>query len=392
MKRRRTCGAALLLVAAGAGLARADKTVFNPSIALGSGYTDNVTLQDGADSDRVDTLEVTFPWERETRRARFRAQYQPTFYRYRDAEALDRDDHRFDMNWSSQLNRRTRASLFGSYSQTLEQGTPFLPDDPDLYLTPRAERRRARVVLRLSRQQTERWGWDADLSGYALEQDVVEDLAPPGTVLEDRSTLGASLRGRYRLSSRSQVGARYGFSRFDLDQSGEEDAHRMAFTYIREVARRLELEVAVGAFRSTGTAAGVDEERTGATVEVFLTRSLKDWTARLDVAHEPSAGGSLDGTATRTSVGLLLRSSGRAARWIWRFAPRIARRDPTDETLPTLDTYGVRAQLERKIGWRYGVRASGDWFDQEDRDAVTNVTASFVWYPIGATELGGRTR
>ena len=68
--------------------------------------------------------------------------------------------------------------------------------------------------------------------------------------------------------------------------------------------------------------------------------------------------------------------------------PRASRREAISGS--TIDSFGLRGDAERRLGYRFGIRLEADWFDQDTNDSVFRADLGFLWYPWGATQLGGR--
>jgi len=383
---------------------RADRLVFNPSVEVGRGYTDNITFQ-GTDtrSDQFGLLGFEIPIERETRRSYLRFQWRPTFVRYDDVSTLDFDDQRLDLNWRSDVSRRGDLNLRTSFVSTQQQGSPLEPDNPDLTLTQRTNREFYRLNVRYRHELSRRWAADVLLSGRALDYDPISGLDNAGN-FQNRTDYGVRIGAARGLTQPTSVGGRYEYRRFDLDESNngnipgvKEDSHQFAATYTQNIARRLSLEAALGGYFNsvvdvTPNAAGIEAapDESGVLAELFLTRTYKSFSARLDLFHRPSAGGARSGTAIETTVGFTFESDRDSRRkWIWLASPRVSRRESSISGR-TIDNFGLRGDVERRLGYRFSIRLDADWFDQDTNDSVFRANLGFLWYPWGATQLGGR--
>ena len=399
----------LALLGAVAPAALAEKLVFNPSIGIGPGYTNNLAFQGSGDdrqSDILATLQFEIPLERDTRRSKLRFQYRPTILRYQDFEELDYVDQRAELDWSLKSGRRGQFRLRTSYVNTQQQGSPEQPTDPDLNLTTRADREIYRLYLRYGHQLSKRWDGEVLYRGQAFRY---LPIAVPGLQdsFQNRSDNGIRIGGSRKISSTVSVGGRYEYRYFDLKDSndydpqtddgapgGSESTNQLAVTYTQRIARRLDLEAALGGYANSGLLEGTD--RSGVLAELFLTRTYKKFSLRLDLFHRPSAGGSVNGTSVQTTVGLTFRSDRDIRRnWIWQVSPRATRRDSSQD-LPTVDTLGLRGDVERRFGNLFGLRLRTDWYDQSvdqpgrENDTVFRANLMFLWYPWGGTDLGGR--
>jgi hypothetical protein len=377
--------------------ARADKFVFNPSVEISQGYTNNISFQgegDSGTSDRVGLLGFDIPIERETRRSRLDFRWRPVFLRYNDFSELDYDDQRLELRWTNELSRKSRFSLFANYVFTQQQGSPEQPDDPDLTLTQRTNREYYRLNLSYDHQLSERWDGDVILSGNGYRYTAIGDLTNAGS-FQNRTDYGARIGAARRLSDAVSVGGRYEFRHFDLDASndgsipsGQEDSHQLAATYVQEVARRLTLQAALGGYFNSGVEVGNDAS--GVLAELFLTRTYRSFSARLDLFHRPSSGGSVSGTSIESTIGFTFRSERDVRRkWEWEVSPRYSRREASVGG-STIDSFGLRGNVERRLGYLFGIRLRADGFDQDTNDSVFRADLGFLWYPWGATQLGGR--
>jgi len=399
----------LILLGAAVSPALADKLVFNPSIGIGPGYNNNISFQgegDGRESDTVGLFSLEIPFERETRRSKLRLLYRPTIVRYQEFDALDYTDQRFDLDWSNKPSRRGRFRLLTSYANTQQQGSPEQPTDPDLNLTQRADRETYRLRVQYSHELSELWTGSVELKGQALK---FNPIVPPGLQdsFQDRSDTGIRIGGERKISTNSAVGGRYEYGYFDLDASndydpsvpsgapgGQEGTNQLAATYTQKIARRIDLKAALGGYSNSGL--GEADDRSGVLAELFLTRTYKSFSIRLDLFHRPSAGGSVNGTSVQSTAGLTFRSDRDIRRnWIWEVSPRVTRRDSSQDG-PTIDTASLRGNVERRFGNLFGLRLRADWFDQlvdqpgSDNVAVFRTDLAFLWYPWGGTKLGAR--
>ena len=278
-------------------------------------------------------------------------------------------------------------------SRTTQRSRPNLP--------PRTDRQSYVLDVGNTHQLSQRWDGEVRLRGQAfIYRPSAEGFQDN---LQDRSDTGVRIGASRGISSSVSVGGRYQYSFFDFDESndgrfpgGTESTNRLAATYTQRIARRIDLRAALGGFANSGLLAGTD--RSGVLAELFVTRTFKTFSMRLDLFHRPGTGGSVQGTSILTLVGLTFSSDRDPRRnWVWSASPRATRRD-SDQGLPTIDTFGLRRDVERRFGNLFGVRLRADGFDQSvdqpgrENDRVFRLGLLFLWYPWAETDLGGRRR
>ncbi len=371
-------------------VALAAQDTFDMSVELGNGYTDNVRYI-GPDpvSDQYRVVRLNLPYVRRTPSQRLRLGYRPAYVRYSDTDVLDHDEHRLEFDLDTRPSRKSRLRSRAGFTRTQMRGTPESATDPDLFLTRRSDTDLLLFNVALQREVSARWSWEATLGGSAQLYKPISGVEGSGSDVEDRKQYSGGMHVSRTVSRTSSVGLRYGFQRFDLEDSGEEDAHQFEATYEKRLAERMSLLTALGGFQAEGE--GADGRRTGTSAQVTLSHRYETLQLDLSASHAPSAGGALRGTATQTRVGLALSSLGGRQRWRWLAAPYYGRRESSAAGRQAIDAVGIRAELERRFAWRYGVRLGTHWFDQTDRDSVFSGNASFLWYPLGARPIGGRS-
>jgi hypothetical protein len=369
----------------------AAQDTFNWSIELGGGYTDNVEYSADQVSDHYRAVRLTLPYVHRTESQRLSLSYRPGYVRYREAETLDHDEHRLTFDLDSRLSRKTQLRSRAGFTRTQARGTPESSTDPDLFLTTRNDTDLYMFDVTLEQTISPRWNWEASLDGEAYFYDPIPGVDGSASDVEDRTQYGGGLHASRAISSTASFGLRYEFHRFDLEDSGQEDAHQLDATYEKRLAERLSLFAALGGFHTRGEAAGEDESQSGVSGELSLSRNYEALRLELNAFHRPSSGGALTGTATQTRISLELSSAESRVRWHWSAAPYFGRRTSSSEGRDEIDATGIRADVERRFAWSYGIRLGTHWFDQSDEESVFNVNASFLWYPFGAREIGGRS-
>lgn len=381
----------VLCLAAGALLASpraalAQKTTFNPSVAIEQGYSSNIQYAgSAADSDTDRRIAVEIPYERETPKSKLRLAYRPSYIRQKEFDILDRDEHRFDLRWNGDLTRQNRLGVVANYTHSQAQGSPEQLDDPNLFLTQRTDRDLGRLDVTFTRQQTARWTWIVRGSGETFQYaPIVEDSTDPGP--EDRVEYGATARLMRTLSRTSSLGVRYDYRRFELDRSGDDDNNGVGVTYETRLARTLSLSATLGGFVSRGDTLP-DGENRGLYGEFRLNRGFERMRLEVGALHRPSSGGAIGGTSEQTSLDVALVSAN-VRHWRWRFAPSTARRKPNTGG-ETIYGYGGNGFIERRLGPQFSLRLRTNWYDQNTRDSVFETGLAFLWYPWGGTALSG---
>lgn len=390
----------LAAIAAAAPPVAAQHVTFNPSLSLEQGYDDNVFYNaNDQQSDSLTRFNADLPLRRESRTGFVDLRYRPSILRYSDFDGFDRDEHDLRIRWETESGPRNTFRVDGMYRKTQEYGEVASIDETDLFIGRRVERDRLRAAFDFEREQSARWSWGVNVSGSTtdygplLDSTDPSDLEPP----EDKSDYGADLRATWAMSRTSRIGGRYGHREFDLDLSGEESSDTASFLFEKDFDERTSLELAVGGFHSTGTAANPgspDDSRSGALVEFRFQRLYDRMRLTAVASHLPSAGGVFEGTATTSVVGVQLASL-RTRQWRFKVAPRITRRDPSDETEGTRTTIGLLGELERAVSVKLAIRGRARWIDQSNDDPAIDDRQSFeayiglVWYPLGGTTLGG---
>jgi len=376
------------------------KTTFDPAVAVEEGYDDNVFYTaTNAMSDSVTRLNLDLPLHRESRTGTLDVRYRPSLWRYADFSELDRDEHDLRVDWGAQPDPRTRLRLITGYRKTQEQGNAASVETNDLFLGRRADRDRIEMAFDLQREQNPRWNWGFNVSGSDTNYTLVLDPSvDPSTIRppEDKLEYGADLRFSRNVSRTTRIGGTYGHREFDPQRSGRESADRVAMTWERDLADRLTVGLAIGAYHSSQDASSVNpaSSRSGVSFELHLTRLYETTRLTVSANHLPSSGGVLQGTATTSVVGVTWANLNRRY-WNWRLSPRWTRRDPSDPTDFKRQTVGLSASVERVLGKRFGVRLRGRAINQSDDEPGvpdrSNAEAylAFVWYPLGGTALGG---
>lgn len=417
------CGAAAVLTVLllGPCPARGQETLFNPSISLEYGYTDNVEFS-GTDqtSDNATRLAVMLPVVRYSPKGWIVFSYSPSYYKYRDSDLLDRDEHRLRFGVSRQTSRRSWVDFTTRFARTqtqgdvLNQGAIDLPapgagaggdlppldlEEGSLLLTERTERDLIGADLGLRHQPSERWTWSARVGASDWQHTRIEGFpeGPESAVVEDRTEYRASTGGARSLSRTTSLGVRYGYRHTKLDISGEEDMHSVVLTLEHQAGPHLSFGGEIGGYTRTSTppedGAG-DLTRNGMRAMARLRRSYRRVVFGMFAGYAPTSGGDLAGTSTDSTLGLSLAGAGSVA-WDWNIGARYTRREPTDPDQPTRYAAGAYASVERRFGRSAALRLTASQVQQDngvdgvEDPSVFRALFGVVWYPVGHTRLAG---
>ena len=189
----------------------AQRTTFDPQVALGIRYTDNVAFVGEEDaSDSVLRFALTLPVVRQTKKSSFSFTYSPYIVRHQDFGELDHDGHRLSLGLAHQPSPRSSLEVNASYARTQEQGDPESLDDADLFAARRTDRERASLDLAFRSQLRRRWTWSGSVGFSEWQFDEISGFEgeEPLTDLEDRMGLTGSVELSREFSRRASVGVR----------------------------------------------------------------------------------------------------------------------------------------------------------------------------------------
>jgi hypothetical protein len=212
-------------------------------------------------------------------------------------------------------------------------------------------------------------------------------------VVEDRTEYRAKLGFESSVTRATTIGAEYEHRRFDLATSESEDADLLGMTLGHEIHRDFSWSLRLGGFHRSGGDPATGGSQSGVQGDgvqggFSMKRAYRSGSLTFNADVTPSSGGSLSGTSTDTSAGLILvASSGRS--FTWSAAARYAYRDPTDPALPSLSSAGGGVSFEWRPMTRLGLRIGADYLVQSGSDdpaldtSFTTGSAGLVWYPRG---------
>jgi len=401
--------------------ARGQETLFNPYVSVEYGYTNNVEFSGTAQTaDNSTRLTVMLPMVRYWPKGWMVFSYSPSYYKYRDSDLLDRDEHRLRFGVSTQVSRRSSLDFSTRFTRTqvqgevLNQGAIDLPapggggggdlppldlEEGSLLLSQRTERDLIGADLGFRQQAAERWDWYARVGASDWKHTMIEDFpeGPESSLVEDRSEYRGNLGVARSLSRTTSLGARYGYRHTELDISGEEDMHSVMLTLEHQAGPKLSVGGELGGYRRTSTAPGDsagDLTRNGMRGALRLRREYRRVVFGLFAGYAPTSGGDLAGTSTDSSLGLGLAGTGSAA-WDWNLGARYTRRRPTDPDQPTRTATGVSGAVERRFGRSAALRLTASHVRQDngiegiENPSVFRALFGVVWYPVGHTRLAG---
>jgi hypothetical protein len=380
---------------------------FRPSLSVGWRYSDNVTYlateEDGSFSDTRTQFGLNLPVQRQTERSSTGFAYNTWVNRFQEFSELDNLDHNLVLRHQRDASERLNFSLRANYTRTQDQARLDVredEDDPDAFLAPRAQRESYGAGFDIEQRVSRRWTWRGSALGSRWEYGRIPDYDPSDPAsLADRSSYGAGVGFRHERSPSSTIGVNYNYRFYELDSSIDERVHAIDVSWRRELGRRSNVAVAVGAAHrsrdSSSEDLGVPEDSTQLVGTFTARREFDKVALSVGLLHVPSSGGGLPGTATNSMLNVALFGQN-MKRWSWRTGVRYARRKSTSSQFATRQTGSAGASVERYFLEVAGVRLSGRFVRQfeteaDDREAeFYEVGLYTVWYPLGRTRLGGR--
>jgi hypothetical protein len=383
--------------------AGAQRTTFNPSISIGSSYTDNVGYLDepgGNTEDTVTTARLVLPLVHQQDRGAMRLTYRTGWFLYGDESQNDSNEQSLTFGLNRKTRRRSTWTVTSRYLKTEEQQTsPILPteitpgpseglDDVSLSLTERTDRQTIDATVGYGWTAGRKWGFNATFTAGESEFDGGADV-------EDRAWYGPSFSAQNTISRRTSLGVRYSFRRTELDLTGDEDFHTTDLFWNYDLSRKVGLGLHLGGFvrnpenseSETGTFGGVD---------VRFNDGLTLGPVRLGftASATPSGGGALVGTALASTAAVTV-SGVRTYPVNWQVGTFYNHRSPFDSSEPTTETYGLRAGVEPAISRIVGLRIGASYSEQTSDDptqegSFTRAGVNLVIYPLGGTRIAGR--
>ena len=147
-----------------AGPLSAQRTTFNPRLALSYIYRSNIDFVGVPERDDSSLrLTMVLPVVRSTKTGSARVQYRGYIERFDEFSDLDDVGHRLTFGVDSKPGQRSAVALAGGYLRTQDQSDPTSLDSTDLFLTERLLRTRAFLDLGYRRSFSRRWGWRLDI-------------------------------------------------------------------------------------------------------------------------------------------------------------------------------------------------------------------------------------
>jgi hypothetical protein len=363
------------------------EAVFDPTIAVETLYTSDIHFGQGDGEDVStweDSLMLALPWSWSTRNTSYSFSYRPSLVRNRDDSNLDRTDHTVMFNTTTEPGRISSFTVDARYALTEKQANVESEDSSDFFLDQRTERSLGRVETEYTRRINERWGWNTQLEARASRYEEVvigDDPTPPTT--EDKETYRVTGGVMHDLARGSKLGMQLSFSHH-TQESGGEDVVDLGLSWDRQFSETLSMTAELGAFTRHLSAS----RQSGVVLDCSLIKQFRSSRLALQARHEPSEGGSFEGTSTNTMLRVGLYSSGTKT-WNWGVSTRFVDRDPTEESQPTVQSLGLYAELERTLGRTFSTRLAGNYLDQQVKfpgvPSTNYHTASLqlVWHPRG---------
>lgn len=385
--------------------ASAQRTTFNPSLALGSLYSDNVDYLDVPGDDSGDTVtraRLVLPLVRRQDQGAVQLSYEIGRNTYTKENQNDNTEQSATFRFDRTTRRRSTWTVTSRYLKTQEQrafstlpteitpGEIEGPDDVDLSLTERIERRSISAEIGYDLSAGRRWTMGAS---FAAGQ---SDFGG-GTTVEDRVQYGPTLRVRSSVTERTSLEVGYRFLRAELDRSGNEDFHTIDLSVDYDMSRKVGLGVRLGGFVREPDASESESGVFGG-VDIRFNNGLTFGPVRFDLTARgtPSGGGARTGTAFDSTVGVVI-SGVRTYPLNWRFGTFYNHRNPFDSNLSTTKTFSVDAGVEPAISRILSLRFSAGYADQEGDDltqsgSYARAAVNLVIYPLGKKRIAGRVR
>lgn len=381
----------------------AQRTTFNPSITFGYFNAEDVDLVGAADQSDVGfRIATELPVEHQLAKGSIEFRYRPQFEQFNEFSELDNTAHKATLDLSLAPTRLSSFSMRMSYDRGLDQGRAGSERDSDLFLTRRTDRQLAGIEVDYSNRLKGGWDWRGSVGFSASQFDEIQgfDSGGPSAGVEDRTETEGSFGISRRLARTTSIGARFERREFDLEESGEELAELVSLVVRRELSSRSSLNLAVGAFRSSGTAArgansDPNDRREGLQGSLALKHSRRHVDLAVFARSGPTDGGASAGTSSNSLIGLSV--SGRPSpRLSWSSAIRYARREPSDAGLETLEsvsvTLGTEIRVLRFIGLRLGVNYVDQSEGTDELKLFSDGGISLVWYPLAGRRISGQSR
>lgn len=370
-------------------------TSFDPVISVEERFEDNVQFiatEDAAQSDWSTRIGAVLPWGWQWKKTSASLNYSPMFVRYSEFSTLDHMANRLNFNTNTRFSPRSSLAFRTSARRIQAQGFAGSVEDPDLDLNQRTTRNLGRADLNYERAMSQRWDWELGGGASVAIYEEIEERQPgdPPPSTENRAEFRVSTAMVREMSRKARFGARYLYSRYDLEYSGTEDIHAVALTASYDVGRRVALSIDLGGFYRTDFGDGdIESEKTSSSD--FLGRLQFERTYRrteltIYARYAPSSGGSRIGTSTNSVAGIQL-SSHDTQTWNWSGAVRYSYRDPTNPLVAAVNTGSVGGYLERALGRKLGLRLRSNLVSQEN--IYFNAGLMLTWYPKARSARGG---
>jgi len=384
-------GGLLLLSFLGGGSVQAE---FIPSLSLNAAYIDNVNYVGNLENASAyeARLSANLPWYWQSKRTEYHFSYSPMAVANSDFSDLDRLEHRLRFSSTTQAGRPSHFRSEVNLAKTQAQGDPRSLDDSDLILDDRTDRTLGRVELTYSRRTSQRWRAYGIASAAFSEYKPLDDSDSEETIDDKRYEYQLAGGFGHDLSQKSEIGARLGVRKYDLNTTGDETVADVNATWDYDVAEQLQVKLVAGVYhrkqdKSGDTPDAQGGTQTGMNLRFNLERQYRAMILAFNVSHSPSAGGSLGGTSTNTTVQLNL-SSPSVNVWDWETAIRYAHRDPTAATSATVQNVSLGGRVEREVSRYFGIDLGLLAVNQESDNEFEDTTywtaaLGLVWHPAG---------
>jgi hypothetical protein len=396
--------APLCLLAAQAATAQTGRAQFNPALTLAYRYTDNVLYVEGGDSDQSARVGVELPVTWQLKKGSTTLSYRGGYTWYDRSDELNHDGHILRWSLTTSPDRLSNLNVNVGYRKTQQQGASRetfeaqqAGEDTDTALSQRTDRQTYAARINYGRTTKSRWQWNIGAGGSRREFDPISGVPPdPGTIpVEDRWSYDGTAGLLKNLSRRTSLGASVRYRVTDLDSGTKEDVQQYGLVLDHTLSEYATLRFTLGGYSrdQDNVLPGSDIVDSGVYASVNYGSNRPVGPVRFDFGAyvQPSSGGSLAGTSTNSAVYFSVIGD-QARYWAWRVGTEYARRKPSDEALPTLDTFAVGGTVDRNFRRTLALRLRARYVDQSSDDVGApvgtfyTVSLGLVWYPRGRAE------
>lgn len=367
-------------------LSYAGDVTFKPELRVGREYSSNLgfTTDDNL-NDSSTTYGVDLPWRFVDEKGSSNILLSGSYFQQDDFDSLDRFEWGATLASNRRMSERTSWGISVTARETEAQGDPAALDIEELFLFRRTKRNLYGLSFNASHDITKRWVWRTSFVYAGRRIEDIEDFDAPGAdsaAAEDRDTYAARVSFEHRLSPRTTFGPAVGFSRLELEQSGDADVLFAGFAGEHKVSQTSNLGFSAGATRATGTALNPlsmnpDAETTGAQASLDYRRTFRTTTLTTQFSFQPTAGGNIPGAAEQGTLSILLASN--ASKFInWNTSLRGSRRDPADDG-PVLNAYTAGLGLSGALTRTLALSTAASWLLQDSEDPAVRDREVFSW-------------